>query len=75
MPASPTGGVAICSHVHTGLETKCNVKMGGRMSAGSDIINTRDLHQPITDRESKPDVDINQSATGKLNQMGRHQVS
>ena len=35
---------------------------GGRKSAGSEVINTRD-------------VDINQSATGKLNQMGRHQVS
>jgi len=35
----------------------------------------RDLHQPITDRENQPKVDIIQSPTGKLNGLGRHHVS
>ena len=38
-------------------------------------LSRRGVHQPITVRESQPDVDINQSATGKLNRVGRHQVS
>ena len=49
--------------------------LGKEKSTGSDVIKPRGLHHPIADQESQPDVDINQSATGKLNRMRGQQVS